>query len=89
MLRWTTQATEDFMRYTILATAFLLTACAATDPAGPVNRFNEDTAYTPTGSNIPRKTVGKDGKTLVMSRDDANQMVHDAQGMGNAQGSGR
>jgi hypothetical protein len=77
------------MRYAILAIAFLLTACAAADPEGPVNRFNEDTAYTPTGSNIPRKTVSKDGKTLVLSRDDAGKMVQDAQAMGNALGSGR
>jgi len=77
------------MKYAILATAFLLTACAATDPEGSVNKFNEDTAYIPTGSNIPRKAVSRDGKTLVMSRDDASQMVRDTQGMGNALGSGR
>ncbi|GGX77245.1 hypothetical protein GJV26_16700 [Massilia dura] len=76
------------MRHAILAVACLLTACAASEPGGKANTFNEDNAYTPTGSNIPRKKVERDGKTLVMSRDDAAKMVEDARSMGNSLGSG-
>ncbi|WBS02407.1 hypothetical protein OU994_29895 [Pseudoduganella sp. SL102] len=77
------------MRYAILSAAVLLAACAAPQPGDQVNTFSEETSYVPTGSNIPRKKVDRDGKTLVLSRDDAGRMVHDAQAMGNAAGSGR
>ncbi|WP_338767303.1 hypothetical protein [Massilia sp. METH4] len=77
------------MRYAILTTAALLTACAAPAPGGQVNTFSEENSYVPTGSNIPRKKVEKDAKTLVMSRDDAGKMVHDLQQQSNAMGSGR
>jgi hypothetical protein len=77
---------------TLACAAFVsvfLTACATPVPGDQVNTFSEDTSYVPTGSNIPRKKVDKDGKTLVLSRDDAGKMVQDAQQMGNAMGSGR
>ncbi|QBE64328.1 hypothetical protein [Pseudoduganella lutea] len=77
------------MRYAILSAAVLLTACAAPAPGDQVNTFSEDDSYVPTGSNIPRKKVDKDGKTLVLSRDDAGKMLHDAQSMNNAMGSNR
>jgi hypothetical protein len=77
------------MRFAILTAAVLLTACAAPQPGDQVNTFSEETSYVPTGSNIPRKKVEKDGKTLVMSRDDAGRMVHDLQQQSNALGSGR
>ena len=77
------------MRYAILTIPFLLVACAAPAPGDQVNTFSEDTSYVPTGSNIPRKKVDKDGKTLVLSRDDAGKMLQDAQAMNNAAGSGR
>lgn len=77
------------MRYAILTAAVLLTACAAPQPGDQVNTFSEETSYVPTGSNIPRKKVDRDGKTLVLSRDDAGKMLQDAQQMNNAPGSSR
>lgn len=77
------------MKYALLAIAVLSTGCAAPNPGDQVNTFSEDTSYVPTGSNIPRKKVDRDGKTLVLSRDDAGKMLHDAQSMNNAAGSGR
>lgn len=75
------------MKYAILMATVLLSACAASDPGTQVNTFSDEDNYVPTGSNIPRKTVAKDGSRVVLSRDDATRMVHDAQGMGNAAGS--
>lgn len=77
------------MKYAILAAAFLLSACAAPAPGDQVNTFSEEDSYVPTGSNIPRKKVDKDGRTLVLSRDDAGKMLQDAQSMNNAAGSSR
>jgi hypothetical protein len=86
---WWTRPTEDFMRYAILTAAVLLTACATPAPGDQVNTFGENDSYVPTGSNIPRKAVDKDGKRVVLSRDDAGRMLQDAQSMGNAAGSAR
>lgn len=75
------------MRYAILTAAVLLTACAAPDANEQVQTLNQDDSYVPTGSHIPRKTVDRDGKRVVLSRDDAQRMLQDTQGMGNAAGS--
>jgi len=74
------------MRYAILTAVVLLTACAAPDPNGQAQAFNANDSYVPTGSNIPRKTVDKDGRRVVLSRDDAAKMLQDTQAMGNALG---
>jgi hypothetical protein len=76
------------MKYAILSAAVLLTACAAPVPGEQINKFSEDDSYTPTGSNIPRKTPDRDGKRTVLSRDDSQKMLQDAQAMGNALGGG-
>jgi hypothetical protein len=78
------------MKVAVPAAAFvlsLLSACAAPQEGDQVNTFNEQDAYTPTGSNIPRKTVDKDGKRIVLSKGDAQKMVQDLQQMNNGLGS--
>ncbi|TWI66174.1 hypothetical protein IP91_01985 [Pseudoduganella lurida] len=67
--------------------ACLLSACAAPQEGDQVNTFNEQDVYTPTGSNIPRKTVDKDGKRIVLSKGDAQKMLQDIQQMNNGLGS--
>jgi ABC-type uncharacterized transport system auxiliary subunit len=61
----------------VIAAASLLSGCAAPQEGDQVNTFNEQDVYTPTGSNIPRKTLDKDGKRIVLSKGDAQKMVQD------------
>ncbi|QGZ39811.1 hypothetical protein IP92_02123 [Pseudoduganella flava] len=75
------------MKYAVLAAAVLLSACAAQNPDSENLAFRDGDTYTPTGSNIPRKNVDKDGKRVILSRDDAGKMLQDVQAMGNALGS--
>ena len=62
------------MKYAILSAAVLLTACAAPVPGEQINKFSE--------------TPDRDGKRTVLSRDDSQKMLQDAQAMGNALGGG-
>lgn len=57
-----------------VAAALLLCACAADDPQTDARPLADD-SYTPTGSNIPRKAVDKDGGRVILSRDGAERAL--------------
>lgn len=57
-----------------MTVAILLSACAADDPQTD-GRALADDSYTPTGSNIPRKAVDRDGSRVILSRDGAERAL--------------
>lgn len=59
--------------------ALLATGCAASGPAG--EEVFED-AYTPTGSLIPRKNADRDGKRVILSKENAQKAVDEVQRLG-------
>lgn len=61
-------------RSLVVAAAVLLSACAADDPQADARPLADD-SYTPTGSNIPRKTAEKDGNRVILSRDAAERAL--------------
>jgi len=61
-------------RSLVVAAAILLSACAADDPQTDARPLADD-SYTPTGSNIPRKTADKDGSRVILSRDGAERAL--------------
>ena len=61
-------------RYFAVIVAILLSACAADDPHTAARPLADD-SYTPTGSNIPRKAVDKDGSRVILSRDGAERAL--------------
>ncbi|QBE64329.1 hypothetical protein [Pseudoduganella lutea] len=68
------------MKTACLAAALLLSACAARGPAGEEPVFED--AYTPTGSLIPRKNADRDGKRVILSKENAQKAVEEVQRLG-------
>jgi hypothetical protein len=64
-------------RFLAVAATILLSACAADEPRIDARPLADD-SYTPTGSNIPRKTVDKDGSRVILSRDGAERLLETA-----------
>lgn len=62
------------------AAVLLMTGCAAPGPAGEEAVFED--AYTPTGSLIPRKNADRDGKRVILSKDNAQKAVDEVQRLG-------
>ncbi|WP_338767301.1 hypothetical protein [Massilia sp. METH4] len=60
--------------------AALLCACAASDPADEEPVFED--AYTPTGSLIPRKNADRDGKRVILSKENAQKAMDEVQRLG-------
>lgn len=63
-----------------LSAIVLLSACAASGPSGEEAVFED--AYTPTGSLIPRKNADRDGKRVILSRENAQKAVDEVQRLG-------
>ncbi|WBS02406.1 hypothetical protein OU994_29890 [Pseudoduganella sp. SL102] len=68
------------MRIALLAAAVLLSACAAPGQGGEEPVFED--AYTPTGSLIPRKNADRDGKRVILSKENAQKAVEEVQRLG-------
>lgn len=72
------------MKSACLAAALLLSAwlsaCTAPGPAGGEPVFED--AYTPTGSLIPRKNADRDGKRVILSKENAQKAVEEVQRLG-------
>jgi hypothetical protein len=62
------------------ALALLLSGCAAAGPAGEEVVFED--AYTPTGSLIPRKNADRDGKRVILSKENAQKAMDEVQRLG-------
>ena len=60
--------------------ALLVTGCASPGPAGEEAVFED--AYTPTGSLIPRKNADRDGKRVILSKENAQKAVDEVQRLG-------
>lgn len=68
------------MKIMMVACAMCLSACATSSPVEGDVVFED--AYTPTGSLIPRKNADRDGKRVILSRENAEKAVQDVQRQG-------
>lgn len=64
----------------VLSLTLLLSGCATSGPPGEEAVFED--AYTPTGSLIPRKNADRDGKRVILSRENAQKAVDEVQRLG-------
>lgn len=62
------------------AAVLLMSGCAA--PGAGVDEPVFEDAYTPTGSLIPRKNADRDGKRVILSKENAQKAVDEVQRLG-------